>query len=341
MTSTWAIILIAIAALLAMGLCVGVGVLTIRWLRHRQRVRIEDAAKALHRAYRAGRPATLNTLIGPMGISERRAIRLVEQMEQADLVRCEGGFIRLTESGVAMAVRLVRGHRLWERLLADDASVPLGGLHAAAERAEHRLTDRQIEQLAEYLGDPATDPHGDPIPTAEGRFAAQHRSVLTDWPVGEPAEVVHVEDEPPQAMRKIAALGLRPGMVITVTEKDARRLQIETDERRHGRLSPIVAGNVHVHAAPVEPKVSPTMRLSQLAIGEEARVVGLSDACRGLTRRRLLDLGMTPGTTVHAELSDAMASARAYRVRQTLIALRREQAEQVFVERGHETGGGR
>ena len=72
--------------------------------------------------------------------------------------------------------------------------------------------------------------------------------------------------------------------------------------------------------------------LSQLRIGRAGRVVALSEACSGLNRRRLLDLGVTPGVSVIVERANAGQSTLAYRIRQTLIALRREQADQILVQ---------
>jgi Fe2+ transport system protein FeoA len=71
--------------------------------------------------------------------------------------------------------------------------------------------------------------------------------------------------------------------------------------------------------------------LAELAHGEQAEVIGLAPDCQGLSRRRLLDLGLTPGARVRAEMSNIFGDPRAYRVRGTLVALRRELAEQVHV----------
>ncbi|MDA2929260.1 ferrous iron transport protein A [Acidobacteria bacterium AH-259-O06] len=74
------------------------------------------------------------------------------------------------------------------------------------------------------------------------------------------------------------------------------------------------------------------VQLAELKNGREARVVALDPSCRGLIRRRLLDLGLTPGARVQGELNNVFADPRAYRVRGTLIALRKEQARQIWVE---------
>jgi Fe2+ transport system protein FeoA len=75
------------------------------------------------------------------------------------------------------------------------------------------------------------------------------------------------------------------------------------------------------------------MTLAELPLGEKAEVVALSQHCTGLGRRRLLDLGFTPGTRIEAVLTSAQDSAHAYRIRETLIALRREQAQDVLIRR--------
>jgi Fe2+ transport system protein FeoA len=72
--------------------------------------------------------------------------------------------------------------------------------------------------------------------------------------------------------------------------------------------------------------------LSRLGIGRTGQVVSLSNACQGFSRRRLLDLGITPGASVVVEQANAGQSAIAYRIRRTLIALRREQADQILVQ---------
>ena len=78
--------------------------------------------------------------------------------------------------------------------------------------------------------------------------------------------------------------------------------------------------------------------LSELPIGAKAEVVALDDACQGFTRRRLLDLGMTPGASLLPEMRNFFGDPRAYRIRGTLIALRREQAEMVWVKPANGSG---
>jgi DtxR family Mn-dependent transcriptional regulator len=209
--------------------------------------------------------------------------------------------------------------------------LPLDQLHEEAERAEHRLGADDLEVLAEHLGHPRTDPHGDPIPTADGEFPSQQRVPLTDWPRGQLAVVVHVEDEPPQALKEVLRAGLQPGTVLRVLERDANAIVCETSAGRSA-LAPAIAAQIDVRpAADGEGFGKPPLVLASLPLGEEAEVVGLSEHCAGLRRRRLLDLGFTAGAKVRAELANFGDEAHAYRIRDTLIALREDETQQVLI----------
>ena len=123
------------------------------------------------------------------------------------------------------------------------------------------------------------------------------------------------------------------GMRVRVNEATPRRISFEADAEEHV-LAPVLAANLSVLPLPKEEEmIGPFERLSTLDLGERARVVALSPVLRGAERRRLLDLGLIPGTEVAAELESPGGDPVGYRVRGAVIALRREQAEQVKIER--------
>jgi DtxR family Mn-dependent transcriptional regulator len=106
-----------------------------------------------------------------------------------------------------------------------------------------------------------------------------------------------------------------------------------SDGENEFRLAPAVAANVFVRPLPEYlASQSGVLPLSELPDGASAEVVALDESCQGFTRRRLLDLGMTPGAQLKPEMRNFFGDPRAYRVRGTLIALRREQAAQVWVK---------
>ncbi len=326
----WSVLVLALAVIVCVTPRYGAIALWRRWRDARDRRQGEDALKFIHaREWRGGRPATLEGLAGSLGLSSRRAVALVRRLEARGLIRSASGGFRLTPEGEQLALGVVRAHRLWERYLVDEAQMPLAAVHAEAERREHDSDAAKLAALEVLLGHPTTDPHGDPIPTDKGEMARVDSRPLTDWPTGQPALVVHLEDEPPAIFAQIAAEGLRPGHVLRVVEATPERLTI-SDGRKTFALAPVLAANIFVGEAPAEP-APPPRRLTSLKRGETALVGALDLGLQGFTRRRLLDLGLTPGVRITAELPSMLGDPVAYRVRGTLIALRRDQAEHVMI----------
>ena len=180
------------------------------------------------------------------------------------------------------------------------------------------------------MGYPELDPHGDPIPARDGKIATDAAArPLTAWPAGRPGVVVHLEDEPDVAFRQILAEGVSLGQTLRILRSDRERVVV-SDGERELRLAPAVAANVFVSEPPKEPAPE-GVGLHTVRDGTETEVVGISSSCQGFTRRRLLDLGLIPGTKVIPELSNSFGDPRAYRIRGTLIALRKEQAAQILV----------
>jgi DtxR family Mn-dependent transcriptional regulator len=304
----WLWFLLALGGLLALSLRSRLRLLARwrRWRALRERALSEDALKHLLTCEHSSRDATVESLSGSLRLSQKRLLRLIARMEAA---------------------------------LADEAGVPLGELHHAAERAEHRLTSEELDALDAHLGHPLRDPHGDPIPTATGAVTPLEALPLTDWPLNQPAQILHVEDEPEVIFKEIVTEDLRPGTRVWVLERRPEYLIISDGLVEH-RLTPVVAANIHVAKA-IEGPSQPAglVRLADLAEGEEAEVAALDHDCRGFSRRRLLDLGLTPGARVRVELSPAFGDPRAVRVRGSVIALRREQAVQVWVRGGSRSDG--
>jgi len=302
-------------------------------VRLTERARIEDALKRMYDAEYAGRPATLEGVAGMLHMKRARAMQLVARLEVLGLVRTEHDRLALTDVGRAEALRVLRSHRLWERYLADRTGVPAGAWHEEAEHREHTLTPEVVEQLSSSMGHPRYDPHGDPIPTAKGELPPHAGVALSALVPGQSASVVHLEDEPREVYEQLIATGLAPGALVEVREATRERIRFAADGEEH-TIEPVMAMNVTV-VLPRDASRSagPYDTLSSLEHGESATVLGIAPACQGPQRRRLLDLGLVPGTVVTAELQGALKDPVAYSVRGALIALRREQAEHVRVDR--------
>jgi DtxR family Mn-dependent transcriptional regulator len=298
-----------------------------------RRVELEDALKHVYNHDARGRTSTLESMAGALEISPTSAVALVDRMHHIGLARIADGRILLTDEGRRYALEVIRAHRLWERYLADETGLDPLEWHERAERKEHKLSREEADALAARLGNPRFDPHGDPIPTADGAVFDEDALPLTSLAEGERAMVAHVEDEPRVVYAQLVALGVYPGMVVRVESKGEQRIEIEGDGRRFV-LAPLVAQNVSIRPIELEePAGSPVDTLAQLRPGEAADVVRLSPACRGIERRRLMDLGIVPGTRVRLERRGLTGGLSAYQVRGTVIGLREEQASMIGVVR--------
>ncbi len=302
-------------------------------VRMNERVRMEDALKHLYHASSSGRPATIDSLAGALEVRRGLAVRLMERLTARELARADADRLVLTEAGRAYALRIVRTHRLWERYLADRTGIAPEHWHTLAEREEHALSEEAAEELAARMGHPRYDPHGDPIPTVTGELPARAGRALSTLSAGTAAEVVHLEDEPAEIFDRLLAEGLRPGARLRLLESSSQVVRFNFEGQEHA-LAPVVAASITVEplAAGVELDEVTHATLATLPSGASARVVRISAACQGPERRRLLDLGVVPGTVITAEFASVGGDPVAYRIRGALIALRRTQAALIQVE---------
>jgi DtxR family Mn-dependent transcriptional regulator len=306
-----------------------------RWRRARardERDLMEDALKQVLACSMAGERPTLGTLSAALRLSSGQTLQVLEQLQARELIEWEEDHFRLTPSGHEIALHVLRAHRLWERYLADETGFEEAEWHALAERYEHRLTPGEAEELAARLGYPRRDPHGDPIPSSEGEMLHQEPVPLPSAEVDQPLWIVHVEDEPEVIYAQLAAEGLHAGMHVRLIEVTPQRVLFWADGDEHV-LAPVVASNLHVEPLPEDLGVPPCSanRLSGLGPGQSAQILGISPACRGRERRRLMDLGILPGTEVQAAFVSPSGDPTAYRVRGALLALRREQADLIYL----------
>jgi DtxR family Mn-dependent transcriptional regulator len=304
--------------------------LVARWRRAQgfaRRSRREDAIKHILKSDANGRTATLESIAGALQITTGAAADLLKDLEDRDLLTFEGGQMRLNSTGRELGLHIVRAHRLWESYLAEQTGVAEMEWHHRAEKQEHLLTPQQADALAARLGHPTRDPHGDAIPAADGALEGDPGRSLNSVGLGTPVLITHIEDEPETVYQHLVALGLRPGMKAFVIERSTTRIRFWADGNEHV-LAPVLAENLSIKPLP-EFRTQDLVEeefLSGLKPGGRTWVVDLSPACRGPERRRLLDLGFVPGTLVEVEMVSPGGDPTAYRVRGTVIALRREQA---------------
>jgi DtxR family transcriptional regulator, Mn-dependent transcriptional regulator len=115
---------------------------------------------------------------------------------------------RLTESGQRLALKIIRRHRLLELFLVETLKMSWDEVHEEAEHMEHAASERLIDRIDEYLGHPAVDPHGDPIPRADGSLAEIEGTPLARCQPGQPFRVARVMDQDPAFLRYLSECGL-------------------------------------------------------------------------------------------------------------------------------------
>nr|HRW11146.1 metal-dependent transcriptional regulator [Caldilineaceae bacterium] len=273
-----------------------------RWQQTRritQRVQIEDTLKHMHDCEYYGRPCTLQSIAGVLHCKQDEVASLFGEMERRGFVEIVDGIPQLTPRGRDYALHVIRAHRLWERYLADRTGFAAEDWHSQSERREHELSAHQLDALAAELGHPRFDPHGDPIPTTKGDLVRNEATQsLAEAPLNQPLQIVHLEDEPETVFAQLLAEGMHLGMQIIITERTPQRLRFWGAGDDHV-LAPLLASSVSVvPIAKEELSTEPSKPLSTLALGESGTVLRLSPRCQGAERRRLLDLGILPGTTI-------------------------------------------
>lgn len=310
--------------------------LLARWRKQAlrtNRILLEDALKHLYDCEYRKIDCTLESIAGALSISGDDGARLISRLESLNLIGRKHQGLRLTSEGRSYALRIVRVHRLWERYFADETDMSEYDWHKEAERREHFMSGEEIERLSKYLGNPLYDPHGDPIPTSMGNVPGPQGIALTSLDVGDVATIVHIEDEPSMIYAQLVAQDLSPGLILQVIERTREKIAFEVNGKEVV-LAPVIAANVTVVPLGLTPQQGrPHETLAMLNPGQQATVVGIAPACKGLQRRRLMDLGLVPGVHVTAELQSVVGDPIAYRIRETLIALRRQQANDVWIER--------
>jgi DtxR family Mn-dependent transcriptional regulator len=241
--------------------------------------------------------------------------------------------LELTPAGAEAALHVIRAHRLWERYLAEETGYQEAEWHDRAEQEEHDLTPEEADKLSFRLGHPTHDPHGDPIPTANGQLQSHGGQPLTTMQPNDCLRIVHIEDEPETVYAQLVAEGIYPGMQVRVIEVSPHRIRFLAGGEEHV-LAPIFAANLSV--TPVSNgniEAEPAETLLSLNQGEMGEVLEISRRVRGPERRRLMDMGILPGTKVGVELNGPNGDPRAYRIRGALLALRSEQAQQITIRR--------
>jgi DtxR family Mn-dependent transcriptional regulator len=298
-----------------------------------EKIIIEDVLKQIYHFETSGQKVDMKTLIQILNYSNHKLIEALNIMGIKHLITNNPNEIKLTESGREYALRIVRVHRLYEKYLAEKTGFHKTEWHDMADSMEHHLSHEEADLLAAKLGHPQFDPHGDPIPTRSGQIAEISGTELHLLPIGSVGHITHIEDEPEVIYKQILAENIHIGSFIRVIENNPTRVVFESEGELF-RLAPVVAANLTITLLAAEEDTQQDItRLCSLQKSEQGKIIGFSKEIRGESRRRLLDLGFVKGAQVYLDLLNPLGDPNAYAIKGTSIALRKEQADKILIEK--------
>jgi DtxR family Mn-dependent transcriptional regulator len=217
---------------------------------------VENYVKTVYQicAEQSGKPAGTGQLAAALSVSPGTVTSMLKTLSESGLATYtpyEGA--QLTVSGKALALRIVRRHRLIELFLVRTLNLNWDEVHEEAENMEHAVSDLLIDRIDAYLQYPQVDPHGDPIPRADGTLTISEARALADCPVGYRFRLARVVDQSSDFLRFLSESGLsldteglvtanRPEAGIVTLEVDGQPTTLGRDAATKVRVVPAVRG---------------------------------------------------------------------------------------------------
>jgi DtxR family Mn-dependent transcriptional regulator len=182
---------------------------------------VEDYLKVIHAfEERAEGEITTSRLAERLGVSASSVSGMVRKLCELGLLEHPRyGGIAFTDTGRRVALGVVRRHRLIESYLVAELGYGWDEVHDEAEVLEHAVSDRLLDRIADRLGQPTHDPHGDPIPSKDGRIAPWDALRLSTVVLGARGELVRVDDGDPGMLRHLTAEGIALGARLELLER--------------------------------------------------------------------------------------------------------------------------
>jgi DtxR family Mn-dependent transcriptional regulator len=208
----------------------------------------EEYLEAIYRLQEKSGVARTSELAEMLNVAPGTITNTVERLERQSLIIHEPyRGVRLTEKGRGIALRMVRKHRLSERLLTDILNVEWDKAHDAACQLEHGISDEIAKRIEKVLGHPKTCPHGNPVPTECGGIIEENSLPLAEISPGEKGVIVKIAEESPELLQYLETMGLKPETFLEVVQKApfGGPITVRVDGKDHA-LSRTVAGSIGV-----------------------------------------------------------------------------------------------
>ena len=200
----------------------------------------EDYIKAIYKLSAGGGSVTSAAVAVRLGVTPPAVTKMAKRLRRRGLIDSSGtAGLQLTPEGERTALRLLRSHRLIELFLTKELGLPWEEVHQEAEKLEHSISERVEARIAELLGHPTHDPHGQPIPSPDGDLNDAEAIPLLQLAPGGSAVVTRVAATVPGMLRHLGELGVFPGTRVEMLEPDpyggSLRLKVTGTERAIGR----------------------------------------------------------------------------------------------------------
>ncbi|QDX41868.1 metal-dependent transcriptional regulator [Salarchaeum sp. JOR-1] len=181
---------------------------------------MEDYLKTIYMLQREhGPPVRTSTVADALDVTSPTVTSMLEKLEDRGFVTREKyKGVELTEDGDAVALEVLRHHRLLEAYLAEHLDYEWSEVHDEADALEHHISEEFERRVADALGDPRVDPHGDPIPSADLTLTEDDTVSLAGSEPGDEVVVARVSDRDDEELRYLSEVGVEPGTTLTVSD---------------------------------------------------------------------------------------------------------------------------
>lgn len=196
----------------------------------------ENYLKAIYNLERALGKVSTNMLAEKLETKASSITDMVKKLAKKKQViykKYQG--VKLTDKGQKQALRIIRKHRLWETFLVNKLEFSWDEVHDIAEQLEHVTSEKLVDRLDEFLGNPKVDPHGDPIPNKKGEFSASVQESLVATTLNQPVKFVGVSDSSDEFLRFLDNKEIAIGDKITILEIEAydNSYHIEVNDKKY------------------------------------------------------------------------------------------------------------
>ena len=193
---------------------------------------MQDYLKTIYKLQRDRGAVSTSEVADRLHVSAASATNMIKRLARLRLVTYSRyhGFV-LAPAGQRIALETIRHHRLLETYLAEHLGVGVDKVDSEAERLEHVLSEDVEARIATTLGNPTQDPHGDPIPAADGTMRDVRYPALDALSPGDSARVARVSDRSSALLRRLTELGVRPGVLLKMVARRPSGCRVEIDGR--------------------------------------------------------------------------------------------------------------